>query len=87
VIVFNYAVRELLHGERRELNQILNFRRIEIREKLNRIEKKINDEIVNADLFSNKNEDYVMNRLIGVQKFIIDDSPIELPIFHSRDRR
>lgn len=58
-----------------------------MRERLNRVEKKINDEIVNQDLFSHKDEDYIMNRLIGIQKFIIDDSPIEFPVFNTRDRR
>lgn len=53
---------------------------------MNRIEKKIN-EIVNAELFTHKDEDYIMNRLIGVQKFIIDDSPIILPVFTMKELR
>lgn len=56
-----------------------------MKEKIERVEKKINDEIVNSDLFSHKDEDFIMSRLIGVQKFIIDDSPIVLPIFTMKD--
>jgi len=57
-----------------------------MREKLNWIERKI-DEVVNASLFTHKDEDYIMNRLIGIQKFIIDDSPIILPIFTMKELR
>lgn len=64
-IIFNYAVRMLSNPEIRELNQILNFRRIEMREKLDRMLKKI-EEVVNPALFTNKDEDYIMNRLIGI---------------------
>lgn len=46
--------------------------------------KKI-DEVVNPGLFSTKDEDYIMNKLIGIQKFIIDDSPIVLPIFTMKE--
>lgn len=55
----------LSNPEIRELNQILNFRRIEMREKLDRMLKKI-EEVVNPSLFTNKDEDYIMNRLIGI---------------------
>lgn len=59
---------------------------MELREKLDRMLKKI-DEVVNPGLFTNKDEDYVMNWLIGIQKFIIDDSPIILPIFTMKELR
>lgn len=64
-IIFNYAVWMLSNPEIRELNQILNFRRIEMREKLDWMLKKI-EEVVNPSLFTNKDEDYIMNRLIGI---------------------
>lgn len=83
-IIFNYAVWSLGDMETRELNQILNFRRMELWEKLDWMLKKI-DEVVNPGLFSTKDEDYIMNKLIGIQKFIIDDSPIVLPIFTMKE--
>ena len=57
-----------------------------MREKLDWMLKKI-EEVVNPTLFTNKDEDYIMNWLIGIQKFIIDDSPIVLPIFTMKELR
>lgn len=41
MLVFNYGIRKRNNEEQRRLNQVINFRRNELREKLKRLETKL----------------------------------------------
>jgi len=62
MLVFNFAVRKRNPEEQRRLNQVIGFRRNELREKLKRIESKLAEVLEEKD-FSRFKEGYLMNRI------------------------
>jgi hypothetical protein len=73
MLVFNYGIRKRNPEEIRRLNQIINFRRNELREKLQRIEQKLSEVLDEAE-FSRVKEGYIMNRLAGKPLYEDDQS-------------
>jgi hypothetical protein len=63
-LVFNYSIRKRTPEETRRLQQIINFRRMELKEKIQRIEQRINEVLDEVD-FSRIKEQYIMNRIAG----------------------
>ena len=62
MLVFNYGIRKRAAEEQRRLNQVINFRRNELREKLKRLEIKLQEVMEEKD-FSRFKEAYIMNRV------------------------
>ena len=62
MLVFNYGIRKRAAEEQRRLNQVINFRRNELREKLKRLETKLQEVMEEKD-FSRFKEAYIMNRV------------------------
>lgn len=62
MLVFNFAVRKRNPEEQRRLNQVISFRRNELREKLKRLDFKL-QEVVEEKDFSRWKESYLMNRI------------------------
>eukprot|EP00347_Sterkiella_histriomuscorum_P023011 403336298 len=75
MLVFNYGIRKRAPEEHRRLHQIINFRRNELREKLQRLESKL-QEVLDENDFSRLKEGYIMNR-IGVKPLYEDDQSIQ----------
>lgn len=76
LLLYNYGIRERTKQEKRKLNQVLHFRKMELREKITGMEKDINI-ILDQKLFSKQDEKYIMNRSQGKQHYDIDeDAPI-----------
>ena len=73
MLVFNYAVRKRDPQEQRRLNQVITFRRNELREKLKRIEGKI-QEVLDEKDFSRFKEGYIMNRVASKPIYEEDQS-------------
>jgi hypothetical protein len=73
MLVFNYAVRKREPAEQRRLNQVLNFRRNELREKLRRIEAKMQETLDEKD-FSRLKEGYIVNRVANKPLYEEDQS-------------
>lgn len=73
-LIFNYAIRKKTVKEDKKLRQIMNFRKIEIRDQIARMEKE-EEEILKNQHFSKSEEGYFMNRGTGEQVFEIDDTP------------
>ncbi len=65
---------------------MLAYRRMEVREKLERMEKDVKEALDPAH-FTNKDEDYIVNRLIGIQEFIIDETPLNFQFVSIRELR
>ena len=76
LLLYNYGIRERTKVETRKLNQVLHFRKIELREVIMEMEKEA-DIILDQKLFTKYDEKYIMNRLQGKQQYDIDeDTPI-----------
>ena len=76
LLLFNYGIRKKTIPEVRKLKRILQFRRMELREQITGMEKRV-DRILDQELFSKGNEKYVMDRERGEQKYVKDeDTPI-----------
>ena len=75
MLVFNYGIRKRSAEEQRRLNQVINFRRNELREKLKRIEIKL-QEVMDEKDFSRFKESYIMNR-VPAKPVYEDDKSIE----------
>jgi hypothetical protein len=63
-LIFNYSLRKKTPEESKRLQQIVTFRKCELREKIARIEAKITEVLDQAD-FSRVKEQYIMNRIAG----------------------
>jgi len=72
-LIFNYSVRKKTPEEEKLIQQILSFRKAELKEKVQRIEKNIADVLNNAD-FSKVQEQYIMNRETGKPSYGEDQS-------------
>jgi hypothetical protein len=75
MLVFNYGIRKRSAEEQRRLNQVINFRRNELKEKLKRIEIKLY-EVMDEKDFSRFKEAYIMNR-VPAKPLYEDDKSIE----------
>lgn len=85
MLVFNFAVRKRNPEEQRRLNQVIAFRRNELREKLKRLEAKI-AEVVEEKDFSRFKENYLMNRIASKPSYDEDNSILEAAaIFAAKD--
>lgn len=73
MLVFNYGIRKRNAEEQRRLNQVINFRRNELREKLKRLETKL-QEVMEEKEFSRFKEDYIMNRVASKPLYEEDQS-------------
>lgn len=73
MLVFNYGIRKRTPEELRRLNQIINFRKNELKEKLQRIEQKLSEVLDEAE-FSRIKEGYIMNRVTGKPLYEEDQS-------------
>lgn len=73
MLVFNYAVRKRSAEEQRRLNQVISFRRNELREKLRRLELKLQEVLEEKD-FSRFKEGYIMNRIASKPAYEEDQS-------------
>jgi hypothetical protein len=73
MLVFNYGIRKRNNEEQRRLNQVINFRRNELREKLKRLETKLQEVMEEKD-FSRFKEDYIMNRVASKPLYEEDQS-------------
>lgn len=82
-LVFNYSLRKKTPEESRRLQQIINFRKNELREKIARTENKIAELLDSADFSRLQNEKpggflkteaYIMNRITGKPKYDEDNS-------------
>ncbi len=73
MLVFNYAVRKRENAEQRRLNQVLAFRRNELREKMRRIETKLHEVLDEKD-FSRFKEAYIVNRVASKPLYEEDQS-------------
>jgi hypothetical protein len=78
-LLYNYAIRKRTEVETKRLEQILGFRRMELREKITRMEQKL-QEILPSEEFSKGDEAYIMNRLSGEQTYEEDLNVSELVI-------
>lgn len=75
-LVFNYPVRKRELAELRKLQMVVHARKMELREKLNRMENSIR-EAMDEEEFSAFEEQYLMNRVRGMPEFVEDDSIAE----------
>ena len=73
LLLYNYGIRERTKEEVRRLNQVLNFRKMELRDQINTADTKL-AEILDQRLFSTTGEDYLMNRQPGEQKYELDET-------------
>jgi hypothetical protein len=73
MLVFNYGIRKRDPQEQRRLNQVINFRRNELREKLKRLELKL-QEVMDEKEFSRFKEQYIMNRVASKPVYDEDQS-------------
>lgn len=73
MLVFNYGIRKRNAEEQRRLNQVINFRRNELREKLKRLETKLQEVMEEKD-FSRFKEEYIMNRIASKPLYEEDQS-------------
>lgn len=60
-MIFNYPVRDRTGTEKRRLNQIIKFRKIELKERYARMEAKLKEGL-DEEEFSKFTEEYIMNR-------------------------
>lgn len=72
-LIFNYAIRKKDMDEERRLNLLRTQRKIELRQKLKRMEEKIM-EIIDEAEYTSAFENYMMNRISGKPRFMDDDS-------------
>ena len=75
-LVFNYPVRNREGPETRRLGQVVNMRKIELKERFNRAEKELKEGLDEAE-FSKTIEDYLMNRARGKPDFEEDGSILQ----------
>ena len=72
-LVFNYPVRKREPVELKKLQMVVHARKMELRERLNRMENNIK-ETMDEEEFSAFEEQYLMNRVRGLPEFVEDDS-------------
>lgn len=75
-LVFNYPIRKREDTEQRLLDQLIGWRKVELREKLARIEQSIQESLPEQE-FSKYLESYFMNRNNGKPDYLDDDSIAE----------
>jgi hypothetical protein len=73
-MIYNYGVRQKTQPEEKKLKQVLQFRRMELREKYTGMEREI-DLILNQEEFSKGEEKYIMDRERGEQQYEKDEAP------------
>ena len=73
-MLYNYGVRQRTQPEEKKLKQVLQFRRMELREKYTGMEKEM-DLILNQEEFSKGGEKYIMDREKGEQQYEKDEAP------------
>uniref|UniRef100_A0A7S3NRD1 Uncharacterized protein n=1 Tax=Euplotes crassus TaxID=5936 RepID=A0A7S3NRD1_EUPCR len=76
LLLYNYGIRLRTPLEKKTLNRVLHFRRMELRQQITGMETRAN-KILDQSLFSNHDETYIMNRIRGVQHYEVDE---EAPI-------
>jgi len=76
MLVHNYGIRKKETQETRRLEQIKNFRRNELRERIQRLEAKI-EEVLPEKEYSRIEEQYIVNRVAGKPEFVEDNSQAE----------
>ena len=72
-LIFNYPVRKQSKEEQRTLQIVLNTRKLELKEKLKRLETGLK-EALDEQVFSAMMEPYLMNRVRGKPLYEDDDS-------------
>jgi len=72
--LYNYGVRSKTEAEQRKLKQVLQFRRMELREKITGLENDL-DTILDQSEFSKGQEKYIMDRERGEQTYEKDEAP------------
>lgn len=72
-LIFNYPVRHRKDDELRHYNIAINSRKMELIEKLRRLDANIQESIEERD-FSTNIENYIMNRVQGKPNYIDDDA-------------
>jgi len=72
-LIFNYPIRARSDAEMRKLEMVINTRKIELKDKMQRIENNLK-ESMDEDEFSQFKEEYLMNRVRGKPDFIDDES-------------
>ena len=92
LLLYNYGVRERTAAENRRLKQVLNFRKMELRELISTADAKLS-EILDQKLFSKTGEDYLMNREPGEQKYELDETvappttTVKSPVKRKKDKK
>ena len=74
-LIFNYAIRKRSDAEKRRLTTLIRQRKIEIRQKIDRMEQKLSEVVDEADFCGFEN--YIQNRVTGKPQFLDDDSIAE----------
>ena len=87
-LIFNYAIRKRSPMEYRRLQLLITQRKIELKQKLKRMEEKMAEVIDEAE-YTSAFENYMMNRISGKPEFSDDNSIAEAArIFvEERERR
>lgn len=80
-LVFNYPIRKREEHEERRFNQIINMRKIDLKERFDRLEKNLPEGLHELE-FSSRSvhqniEHYIMNRSRGHPEFLDDDSILQ----------
>lgn len=74
-LIFNYSIRKRTPVEYRRLNTLILQRKIEIKQKIERMEQKMTEVVDEAEMCGFEN--YIQNRVTGKPQFLDDDSIAE----------
>lgn len=84
-LIFNYSIRKREQQEQRRLTLIKQQRKIEIRQKVERLEKKHREALEECD-FNGGMEEYIMNRIAAKPAFMTNDAILEAARIFEEER-
>ena len=84
-LIYNYAIRKREPAEMKRLGLIKHQRKIELRQKVDRLEKKHREALDEAE-FNNAMEEYVMNRIAAKPQFMTNDAIAEAARIFEEER-
>ena len=84
-LIFNYAIRKREPKETRRRGFLWNQRKVELRQKVERLEKKHREALDEAE-FNGAHEEYIMNRIANKPAFMTNDAIAEAARIFAEER-
>ena len=84
-LIWNYAIRKREPNENRRLGFLINQRKIELRQKIERMEKKYREALDEME-FNGGHEEFIMNRIHNKPDFLTNDAIEEAARIFAEER-